>query len=97
MQAQRQNVEVARRLFTSALREDAAHMPSIVGLAVLEARSGNRARAQRLYRRGLELEPGNIQALHASAQMHLQAGEREVGLLVLLGCLLRCLTWTAAP
>ena len=60
-----------------ALRADASHMPSIVGLAMLEARAGNRARAARLYRRGLEAEPRNVQVLHAAAQMHRSLGDLE--------------------
>jgi hypothetical protein len=34
--------------------------------------------ALRLYRRGLEIEPGNVQLLHAAAQMQMQQGQSEV-------------------
>jgi pre-mRNA-processing factor 6 len=79
-QAQRQDVLAARRLYTRALRADAGHMPSLVGLAMLEARSGNSARALRLYGRALDLDPRSVQALHAAAQMHRSLGDLEVNL-----------------
>lgn len=44
----------------------------------LVSRSGNVTPALRLYRRGLEIEPGNVQLLHAAAQMQMQQGQSEV-------------------
>lgn len=53
-------------------------MQSILGLAVLEARSGRPRMALKMYMRGLQIEPGNVQLLHASAQLLKQQGQQEV-------------------
>lgn len=45
MQAQRQRVTVARRLWREALDVDGRHLPSLLGLAALEARNGSHDRA----------------------------------------------------
>lgn len=44
-QAQRQRVTAARRLWREALEVDERHLPSLLGLAALEARNGNHDRA----------------------------------------------------
>ena len=54
-------------------------MQSILGLAVLEARLGRPRMALKIYTRGLDIEPDNIQLLHASAQLLHQQGQTEVG------------------
>lgn len=77
-QAQRQQLGAARRLFNKALRADSRHLPSIVGLSLLEARSGNITPALRLYRKGLSIDPNNVQLLHAAAQMHAKLNESQV-------------------
>ena len=53
-------------------------MQSILGLAVLEARLGRPRMALKTYMRGLQIEPNNIQLLHASAQLLQQQGQIEV-------------------
>lgn len=53
-------------------------MQSILGLAVLEARSGRPRMALKMYMRGLQIEPDNVQLLHASAQLLKQQGQQEV-------------------
>ena len=45
-QAKRQRVTAARQLWRKALAADPGHLPSLLGLAGLEARSGNHDRAQ---------------------------------------------------
>ena len=78
MQAHQQQIEKARSLYRKALAVDAAHMQSILGLAVLEARSGRPRVALKLYTKGLQLEPDNIQLLHASSQLLHQQGQEGV-------------------
>ena len=53
-------------------------MQSILGLAVMEARSGRPRVALKLYMKGLQLEPNNIQLLHASSQLLHQQGQEGV-------------------
>lgn len=54
-------------------------MQSILGLAVLEARSGRPRMALKMYMKGLQTDPDNIQLLHASAQLLQQQEQTEVG------------------
>ncbi len=78
-QAQQQQTSKARDLYRSALKANSSHMQSILGLAVLEARLGRPRMALKIYMRGLQIEPNNIQLLHASAQLLQQQGQIEVG------------------
>ena len=78
MQAKQQRIVTARGLYKKALKLDPTHMQSILGLAVLEARSGRPRMALKMYMRGLQIEPDNVQLLHASAQLLKQQGQQEV-------------------
>lgn len=77
-QAQQQQTSKARGLYRNALKADSTHMQSILGLAVLEARLGRPRMALKTYMRGLQVEPNNVQLLHASAQLLQQQGQTEV-------------------
>ena len=78
LQAQQQQTSTARDLYRNALKADSAHMRSILGLAALEARLGRPRMALKTYMRGLQIEPNNVQLLHASAQLLQQQGQVEV-------------------
>lgn len=77
-QAKQQHTAKARSLYKEALKLDPSHMQSLLGLAVLEARSGRPRVALKMYMRGLQIEPDNVQLLHASAQLLKQQGQQEV-------------------
>ncbi len=87
VQAQRQHPSRARQLYSRALRVDANHLPSLLGLAVLESRSGNITPALRLYQRGLAADSRNVQILHATAQLHQQLQQPKVRMSLLLPAL----------
>lgn len=78
-QASRQRVEAARKLYVRALEVDKGHEQSLLGLASLEARSGNTKEAIQLYERGLAAHPRNLHILHSMAQLYRQIGNPEVG------------------
>ena len=55
----------ARRSYLAALAADPANVDALLGIATVEARTGNRAAAVQYYRRVLQQEPRNATAIAA--------------------------------
>ena len=65
----RGDIAVARRSYQAALAADPAGIDALLGMATVEAQSGNRAAAAALYRRTLELDPRNLTAMAGLAAL----------------------------
>ena len=65
----RGDVVAARRSYQAALATDPAGLDALLGMATVEAQSGNRAAAAALYRRTLEVDPRNITAMAGLAAL----------------------------
>lgn len=63
------DLAAARRQYETALARDSRGLDGLLGLATVEARSGNRPAAAGLYRRALEADPRNPTALAALASL----------------------------
>jgi tetratricopeptide (TPR) repeat protein len=59
----------ARRAYEAAIAADAANVDALLGMATVEARSGNIAAAGAAYRKTLELDPRNPTALAGLATL----------------------------
>ena len=70
------DLDAARRSYGAARAADPASLDAVLGLATVEARSGQREAAEALYRRALQIDPGNATALAALAALA-DAGRSE--------------------
>jgi tetratricopeptide (TPR) repeat protein len=63
------DLAAARRQYEAVLTRDSRALDGLLGLATVEARSGNRPAATGLYRRALEVDPRNATAFAALASL----------------------------
>jgi tetratricopeptide (TPR) repeat protein len=63
------DLPAARRAYEAALAADATNVDALLGMATIEARSGNAAAAGASYRKALELDPRNPTALAGLASL----------------------------